>query len=260
MLDQDSVLEPELTGKAVNVAGAIRHLSQDDLESYANGRLAAARLSYCQAHLDSCEACRAELEDIRTLQTELASFPRREAGRLESGRRGRRRSLAVPVTASVVVVMVAGVGAVLWWRHGGPRGLNTVARHGSCSRQPVRHRAGPQVVSAAPALSAPLARTGVVSRTDYASRTRARACCNDHTSRVNFSSRIGSAAARAAPPHRSHGPHRLRWPRPTYRLMTRNSPRRSPPCRATCGPVFPKLSNRAGCNFRPIRSVFTIER
>lgn len=127
MLDQDSVLEPELTGKAVNVAGAIRHLSQDDLESYANGRLAAARLSYCQTHLDSCEACRAELEDIRTLQTELASFPRREAGRLEPGRRGRRRSLAVPVTASVVVVMVAGVGAVLWWRHGGPRGLNTVA-------------------------------------------------------------------------------------------------------------------------------------
>ena len=154
MLDQDSVLEPELTGKSVNVAGAIRHLSQDDLESYANGRLAAARLSYCQAHLDSCEACRAELEDIRTLQTELASFPRREAGRLESGRRGRRRSLAVPVTASVVVVMVAGVGAVLWWRHGGPRELNAVV---AARVVPAPASAPPpQVVSTAPTAPAPL--------------------------------------------------------------------------------------------------------
>jgi len=115
-----------LTGKAVNVAGAIRHLSQDDLESYAGGRLASARLSYCQAHLDSCEACRAELEDVRTLQTELASFPSRGANRVESGRRGRRRGLAVPVTASVVVVLGAGVAAVLWWRHAGPRTSNTV--------------------------------------------------------------------------------------------------------------------------------------
>jgi hypothetical protein len=127
MLDQDSVLDPELAAKAVKVEGAIRHLSQDDMESYANGRLASARLSYCSTHLDACEACRAELEDIRTLQTELASFPRRDAGRLESGRRGRRRSLSVPVTASVAVVLVAGVGAVLWWRHAGSRGVGAVA-------------------------------------------------------------------------------------------------------------------------------------
>ncbi len=127
MLDQDSVLDPELAAKAVKVEGAIRHLSQDDLESYANGRLASARLSYCSTHLGACEACRAELEDIRTLQTELASFPRRDAGRLESGRGGRRRSRAVPVTASVAVVLVAGVGAVLWWRHAGSRGVGTVA-------------------------------------------------------------------------------------------------------------------------------------
>jgi hypothetical protein len=150
MLDQDSVLEPGLTGKAVNVAGAIRHLSQDDLESYANGRLASARQSYCQTHLDSCEACRAELEDIRTLQTELASFPRREANRVESGRRGRRRSLAVPVTASVAVILVGGVAGVLWWRHAAPRAFNTV----TAAR--VAPAPAPPVASATPAALAPL--------------------------------------------------------------------------------------------------------
>jgi hypothetical protein len=153
MLDQDSVLEPELTGKAVNVAGAIRHLSQDDLESYAGGRLASARLSYCQTHLDSCEACRAELEDIRTLQTELASFPSRGANRVESGRRGRRRGLAVPVTASVVVVLGAGVAGVLWWRHAGSRGVNTV----TAAR--VAPAPAPQVASATPDTPAPPAAT-----------------------------------------------------------------------------------------------------
>jgi hypothetical protein len=142
-----------LTGKAVNVAGAIRHLSQDDLESYAGGRLASARLSYCQTHLDSCEACRAELEDIRTLQTELASFPRREGSRIESGRRGRRRGLAVPVTASVVVALGVGVGAVWWWRHAGPRGLNTV----TAAR--VAPAPAPQVASATPDAPAPPAAT-----------------------------------------------------------------------------------------------------
>jgi hypothetical protein len=151
MLDQDSVLEPELTGKAVNVAGAIRHLSQDDLESYAGGRLASARLSYCQAHLDSCEACRAELEDIRTLQTELASFPSRGANRVESGRRGRRRSLAVPVTASVVVVLGASVAAVWWWRHAGPRTSDTVTA--------ARVAPAPTVASAMPDAAAPPAAT-----------------------------------------------------------------------------------------------------
>jgi hypothetical protein len=150
MLDQDSVLEPELTGKAVKASGAIRHLSQDDLESYANGRLAAARVSFCSAHLDACEACRAELEDIRTLQTELASFPRREANRIESGRRGRRRSLTVPVTASVAVILVGGVAAVFWWRHAGPRAFNTVA---TARVAPVP---APQVASAAPVAVAPV--------------------------------------------------------------------------------------------------------
>jgi hypothetical protein len=182
MLDQDSVLEPELTGKAVNVAGAIRHLSQDDLESYANGRLASTRLSHCQTHLDSCEACRAELEDIRTLQTELASFPRREANRHEPGRRGRRRSLAVPVTASVAIVLVAGVAAVWWWRHVGPRTSNTVT---AARIAPVP---APTVASATPDASAPPAAT---------TRQVAAVPPAAPTTRVALASRAASAAPAA---------------------------------------------------------------
>jgi hypothetical protein len=192
MLDQDSVLEPELTGKAVNVAGAIRHLSQDDLESYAGGRLASARLSYCQTHLDSCEACRAELEDIRTLQTELASFPRREANRHEPGRGGRRRSLAVPVTASVGIVLVAGVAAVWWWRHAGPRTSNTVTA--------ARVAPAPVVASAAPdAPSPPAATTRQVAAVPAAaSAPRAAPPSSVTPTRVALASRAPASSAPAA--------------------------------------------------------------
>jgi hypothetical protein len=137
MLDQDSVLAPQLAGKAVNAEGSIRHLAQDDLEGYANGRLGGARLDNCRRHLDACEACRAELEDIRTLQTELSSFTRPEATRGGAGGRRRRRSLAVPLTASGVAVLVVAVGAVAWWRHGSPRA------HGNSAVAPVVRSAVP---------------------------------------------------------------------------------------------------------------------
>jgi anti-sigma factor RsiW len=125
MLDQlsdtDSVLDPKLSAKSVNVTGSIRHLSQEDLEAYANGRLASARLSYCSNHLDSCEACRAELEDIRNLQTELSAFARPETAMRVPERRRRRRSVALPLTASVAAILVVAVATTLWWRHAGPR-------------------------------------------------------------------------------------------------------------------------------------------
>jgi hypothetical protein len=117
MLDQDSVLEPRLTGKSAAAEGSVRHLSHDELEAYANGRLASARVGHCSTHLDSCEACRAELEDIRTLQTELSAFSRVETNRREPGRRARRRGLAVPLAASGAVVLVAAVGTFFWMRH-----------------------------------------------------------------------------------------------------------------------------------------------
>jgi len=127
MLDQGSVLDRKSTGKAVNAEGSNRHLSQEDLEGYANGRLASARSSYCGTHLDACEACRAELEDIRNLQTELAAFTPRAAGQHVPERLGRRRSVALPVTAAIGAVLVAGVGGVLWWKHGKAGAYNVTA-------------------------------------------------------------------------------------------------------------------------------------
>jgi hypothetical protein len=136
--DTDSVLDRKSSAKPVNVEGSTRHLSHEDLEAYANGRLASTRLSSCQTHLDSCEACRAELEDVRTLQTELASFSRPEASRSQPERLRRRRSLALPLTASITAVLVAGVGTVVWWKHG-----SLPAHHASAVVPIVRSTAPP---------------------------------------------------------------------------------------------------------------------
>ena len=130
MLDQlsdtDSVLDTKLSAKPVNVEASIRHIPQDDLEAYAKGRLASARLSFCQTHLESCEACRAELEDIRTFQAELSSFSPPQAHRAEPVRRKRRgNNLALPLTASVATILVVAVGAALWWKHGSLRSSKT---------------------------------------------------------------------------------------------------------------------------------------
>ena len=109
--DADSELRP------------VRHCTPDDLEAYATGRLAAPRLSSCQAHLDSCEACRAELEDLRTLQGELAGFSRPDPKSAELGRGKRRRKLPLPLVW-VAAIGVAAVAAALWLKHPRPRTSN----------------------------------------------------------------------------------------------------------------------------------------
>jgi hypothetical protein len=104
---------------------SVRHLNQQDLEAYATGRLAASRLDDCRSHLESCDACRAELEDIRTFQSDSASFQRPEpvSNRYEPPRRTRRRNTALPLVASAtaaVVVVAASASAVIWWHHHKP--------------------------------------------------------------------------------------------------------------------------------------------
>jgi hypothetical protein len=97
-----------------------RHLTHEELEAYANGRLGAARLDHCRNHLDSCDACRAELEDLRALKSELSAFTRAEPNRSELKRR-KRRKLALPWVASGVALLGLVVCAVLWWGHRSPR-------------------------------------------------------------------------------------------------------------------------------------------
>jgi predicted anti-sigma-YlaC factor YlaD len=110
-----------------SVEGSVRHLNHEDLEAYANGRLPAARLDDCSTHLDSCDACRAELEDLRLFQSEQATFPRAEPARRELGRRRRSGKLTLAQAASLGVIFVAAGSAVLWWRHESPRAKTTPA-------------------------------------------------------------------------------------------------------------------------------------
>jgi hypothetical protein len=118
--DTNSELQPKSTAQSGDVAASIRHLPHEDLQAYATGRLASARLSYCQTHLDSCEACRAELEDLRASNSDSSGFQRSQSNRRE--RKGpRRRRLTLPQAISVAIILVAAVSTVLWWAHENPR-------------------------------------------------------------------------------------------------------------------------------------------
>jgi predicted anti-sigma-YlaC factor YlaD len=112
-------MELELRAKPAARSGgvedSIRHLTYEDLEAYLAGRLPSARLKHCGTHLDSCEACRAELEDLRTFKSDLAGFARTEPNRRERQRGRRRRGLTLPLAAAVATIVVAGIAAVLWW-------------------------------------------------------------------------------------------------------------------------------------------------
>ncbi len=107
--------------KSADVEDTVRHLTQTDLEAYANGRLPSSRQDFCRTHLETCDACRAELEDVRTYQTGFSSIQRSDAGQRVPDRRKRRRnSPALPLLAAATVVVVAGVSTVVWWHHKGP--------------------------------------------------------------------------------------------------------------------------------------------
>ena len=123
--DADSELRPKLTAQSGGVEESIRHLSYEDLEAYVSGRLASARLNYCRTHLDSCETCRAELEDLRTLKSEMSGFSRPEPNGRELGRRKRRGRLTLPQAAAVATILVVVTSGVLWWGRERPRAIKT---------------------------------------------------------------------------------------------------------------------------------------
>ena len=131
MLDQlpdtDSVLEPKSTAQTGGVAGSTRHLTPEDLEAYANGRLASARLEHCRIHLESCDACRAELEDLRIFESEMSGFQRSEPSGRELERRKKRRGLTLAQAASVATIVLVAGAAIFWWERGSPLKIKTSA-------------------------------------------------------------------------------------------------------------------------------------
>ncbi len=167
MLDRlahtDSRLQPTATAKSHEV----QHLALEDLEAYANGRLAPARLEHCRAHLDACEACRVELEDLRALRSEMPGAAHSSPSPREPKRRKRRRGVTLPTAASVAIIVVAVGSTVVWWGHANPR---TAA--GSVAEVP-----GASIATAAAtrtgASNPPEARTLPVAMTSPAARTLA---------------------------------------------------------------------------------------
>jgi anti-sigma factor RsiW len=118
-LATDSKLGSTRTTSPGDAGDGIRHLSHDELGAYVDGRLTSARLSQCSSHLDSCEACRAELEDLRTLRAGPAGLVRPEPLGRELDRRRRNRHLLTAVQIAVVaVISVTVISTAVWWGRG----------------------------------------------------------------------------------------------------------------------------------------------
>jgi hypothetical protein len=114
-LETDSELKPKRTAALRGVEESVRHLSHEDLEAYVHGRLPPARLNQCSAHLDSCLACQAELEDLRTLESEASAFAHPQPLGRELERRRKRRTLTLGQTATVAIIFVAVASTAIWW-------------------------------------------------------------------------------------------------------------------------------------------------
>jgi hypothetical protein len=121
----ESELQAEPVAQSARVEESIRHLTNEDLESYLAGRLSPAPLKHCRIHLESCEACRAELEDLRTFKSDLASFRRSEPDRRAPERGRRRGKFTLAQAATVTTIVVAAISAVLWWERAKPQANKT---------------------------------------------------------------------------------------------------------------------------------------
>jgi len=118
VLDHPTVADTELKPKRTTPFGGVgesaRHLSYEDLDAYVNGRVPPDRLNHCHTHLDSCLACRAELEDLRTLKSEASGFQRPAPLGRELERRRKRRTLTLVQTATVAIIFVAVASTAIW--------------------------------------------------------------------------------------------------------------------------------------------------
>jgi hypothetical protein len=122
--DTESGLKPRSIARPGGVGGSIRHLPQEDLEAYVNGGLTAAKLDYCRTHLDTCEACRAQLEDLRTCRSSSTGLPGSEPVGRALQRRKQRRGLKSLLIAAGATVCLAAIASVFWWRHEESRASN----------------------------------------------------------------------------------------------------------------------------------------
>jgi Putative zinc-finger len=134
VVDKEAGAKPKLVGPSGGVGSAVRHISQDELDAYVEGRLSGARLDYVRAHLDACEACRAELEDLRTFKASAVGLSQASSLKRELERRRRQRQLKAAATTALAAAVVAVIGVVGWnkfgkaWVHTSFAPATTVAR------------------------------------------------------------------------------------------------------------------------------------
>ena len=150
VLDKEAGPKPKLVAQPAGVASptsgspisvspisgsTIRHVSQGDLDAYINGQLFGPRLDFCRTHLDSCDECRAELEDLRNFKSSQAGLSIGGSLRRELDRRKRQKQLKAAATAAAVTVVVATVAAVGWFDFVEPRlhGAAAVAASGAAA-------------------------------------------------------------------------------------------------------------------------------
>jgi len=119
------------------------HLTEYQLNGYADGSLAAGERGAAESHLAACASCRAEADELRAVLTVARTLPRaiepeRElwggiAERIRSGKReggrgkgGWRWGVVLPLAATVVVAL----GIALWITAGRRAGWAVAATHG----------------------------------------------------------------------------------------------------------------------------------
>lgn len=118
VVDKEAGPKPKLVGPTANVGSVVRHISQDELDAYVEGRLFGTRLDFVRGHLDACEACRAELTDLRTFKASAVGLNQASSLKRELERRRRQRLLKTAATAAVAAAVVAVIGVVGWNKFG----------------------------------------------------------------------------------------------------------------------------------------------
>jgi len=198
VVDKEAGAKPKLVAQSSGVGSAVRHISQDELDAYVEGRLSGARLDCVRGHLDACESCRAELEDLRTFKASAVGVSQASSLKRELERRKRQRQLKAAATAAVAAAVVAAIGVVGWNKIGKAWVHTTFAHATTVARAPaVAAAADAQPLHVAPAAdqSATTASAAAQVRESHATATQPRATpmAQPHGNAVASSQTVGAA-------------------------------------------------------------------
>ena len=157
VVHKEAGTRPKLVGPPApaGVGSAVRHISQEELDSYVEGRLSGARLDFVRGHLEACEACRAELTDLRTFKASAVGMSQASSLKRELERRRRQRMLKTGATAAVAAAVVVAIGVVAWNKFGKAWVHTASVATAAAARATAAAAEDGQVQSAAPTAAPP---------------------------------------------------------------------------------------------------------